>query len=346
MNVFITGIAGFLGSHVAEFYLKKGHRVSGCDNLIGGEIENVKEVETLFDVSIPFSRIDCCDFEKISKIMNNVDVVYHCAASAHEGLSVFSPTAINKNTYMSTIGTLSAAIENKVKRFVFFSSMARYGDVTAPFHEDSSCNPRDPYGICKIAAEEQVKLLCNVHGVEWSIAVPHNIIGIRQKYNDPYRNVAGIMINLMLKGRQPIIYGDGKQTRCFSPIEDMLDVICCLGTEESAKEEIFNIGPDNGEITVLELAKIIHSIMVKKGLIDFEIDPVFYSDRPQEVKHAFCSSEKIRDFFNYKEKTTIEECLEKMVEYISLKESRDFEYNIKLEINNEKTPETWKKLIF
>ena len=119
----------------------------------------------------------------------------------------------------------SAAIANGVKRFVYCSSMARYGtqDVT-PFTEDMICKPQDPYGICKYSAENILRCLCEVHGMELVIAVPHNIIGPRQKYDDPYRNVASIMINLMLQRRQPIIYGDGLQQRCFSFVKD--DVYC------------------------------------------------------------------------------------------------------------------------
>jgi len=346
MNVFITGIAGFLGSHIAEHMMGKGHDVSGCDNFVGGEISNIVDISNRSNGEIKFHVTDCCDYLEMLNIMDGIDIVYHCAASPHEGLSVFSPTVINKNTYMSTIGTLAAAIESKVKRFVFFSSMARYGEIHTPFNESDNGLPQDPYGICKLAAEKQVEVLCDIHGVEWSIAVPHNIIGVRQKYTDPYRNVVSIMINLMLSGRQPIVYGDGLQTRCFSPVEDMLDIICRLGTDEKAKSNVFNVGPDKGEITILDLADKIHSIMSKKGLIDFKLNPIYYPDRPQEVKNAFSSSDKIRSHFGYKKTFTIEDCLEKMITDISRKGSKEFEYCLDIEINNEKTPQTWKNKVF
>ena len=150
------------------------------------------------------------------------DVVYHCAATAYEGLSVFSPHLVIQNIVTASTSLFSASNQNKVKRIVLCSSMARYGNNRVPFVETYATKPEDPYGIGKVAVEDILVNLCTVHGTDWVIAVPHNIVGPRQKYDDPYRNVAAIMINLMLQGRQPIIYGDGSQKRCFSFIDDCI----------------------------------------------------------------------------------------------------------------------------
>ncbi|MCI0552142.1 MAG: NAD-dependent epimerase/dehydratase family protein, partial [Anaerolineae bacterium] len=208
-KIFVSGVAGFLGSHLAERLVSDGHDVIGVDNLSGGYRDNVPE-------GVVFHEADCRDVQAMTALMKGVDVVYHCAAAAYEGLSVFSPVYVNEQTYMTTVALLSAAAQNKVKRFVYLSSMARYGHQQTPFTEDMTPKPQDPYGIAKVAAELQVRELCETHGLEWVIAVPHNIIGPRQKYDDPYRNVASIMANRMLRGKAPIIYGDGKQMRCFS----------------------------------------------------------------------------------------------------------------------------------
>ena len=95
-----------------------------------------------------------------------------------------------------SVSTFTAAIRNKVKRIVFCSSMARYGDIKTPFKESDVCNPVDPYGVTKLAAENILKILCETHNLEYNIAIPHNIIGPKQKYDDPFRNVASIMTNL------------------------------------------------------------------------------------------------------------------------------------------------------
>ena len=179
-KVLVTGVAGFLGSHLAEKLVALGHKVIGIDNMLGGYEDNVPE-------KIEFHNIDCCDFEKIKGIMSGVDVVYHCAATAHEGLSVFSPFEITKNNYLASVSIFSAAVNSKAKRIIFCSSMARYGDQKAPFTETMKPKPVDPYAISKVASEEVLKNLCELNGIEWVIAIPHNIIGPRQKYDDPFK---------------------------------------------------------------------------------------------------------------------------------------------------------------
>ena len=206
LKIFVTGVAGFLGSHVADAFIAEGHEVVGVDNMIGGELENVPE-------GVEFHQVDCCNFEGILRLTIGCDIVYHCAATAYEGFSVFSPHLVTDNIVTASTAVFSAAIQNKVQRIVYCSSMARYGTNKIPFLESYEPRPQDPYGIGKVAAEEILQNLCEVHGINYVIAVPHNIIGPRQKFDDPYRNVASIMINLMLQDRQPIIYGDGKQKR-------------------------------------------------------------------------------------------------------------------------------------
>ena len=204
-KILVTGVAGFLGSHLSEKLVKLGYKVIGIDNMLGGYEDNVPK-------GVEFYNEDCCNFEKINSLMSGVNVVYHCAATAHEGLSVFSPYEITKNNYLASVSIFSAAVNKKVDRIIFCSSMARYGNQQTPFTETMKPKPVDPYAISKVAAEEVLKNLCELNGIEWVIAIPHNIIGPRQKYDDPFRNVVSIMINRMLQGKAPIIYGDGKQT--------------------------------------------------------------------------------------------------------------------------------------
>lgn len=333
-TAFITGVAGFLGSHLADSLLADGYRVIGCDNLIGGYLDNVPK-------GVIFYQYDCGDREAMVRVMEGVDVVYHCACTAYEGLSVFSPHLITKNTFDITVSVLSAAINNKVKRFVQCSSMARYGSQdTLPFYEDMKPKPQDPYGIAKLAAEQTVKNLCETHGMEYVIAVPHNIIGPRQKYDDPYRNVASIMINLMLQGRQPVIYGDGEQQRCFSFIDDVVDPLKKLGTLSSVVGEVINIGPDEELITINQLAKVI------AGQLNFKLDPIYMDDRPCEVKVATCSAEKARKFLGYETKTGLDDGIRSMISYIKDRGVKSFDYHLGLEIVSDITPRTWKDRLF
>ena len=329
MKVFITGIAGFLGSHIADAMIADGHKVSGCDNLIGGYMDNVPE-------EADYYQVDCCDLEQMKRLTKGVDIVYHTACTAYEGLSVFSPKTVCQNTYMNTVSVATAAAINNVKRFVYCSSMARYGmQEVVPFTEDMICKPQDPYGISKYSAELFLNCLCRVHGMELVIAVPHNIIGPRQKYDDPYRNVASIMINLMLQGRQPIIYGDGEQKRCFSFVQDDIYCLKRIAFQENVVGEIINIGPDEEFVTINKLASTIAK------LLDFKLEPVYMPDRPQEVKFETCSADKARKLLGYRTEYTLERGLQHMIEYIQGKGTKKFRYHLELEIVNEKTPKTW-----
>ncbi len=333
MKIFVSGIAGFLGSHLADAFIKDGHHVVGCDSLIGGELSNVP-------AEAEFYQYDCCYRNSMLKITKGCDLVYHTAATAYEGLSVFSPHLITNNIVTGSVSLFSAAIENNVKRIVFCSSMARYGTNKVPFREDFTPKPQDPYGIAKVAAEDILKNLCEVHNVEYVIAVPHNIIGPRQKYDDPYRNVASIMINLMLQNRQPIIYGDGKQKRCFSYVDDDLFCLKEMATSKKVLGQIINIGPDEEFITINELAeKIANQLKVN-------LNPIYMRGRPQEVLEATCSANKARKLLNYKTKTSLDDGLSKMIEYIKAKGVKKFRYHLDIEIINSETPDTWKKKIF
>ena len=333
MNIFITGVAGFLGSNLADYYIKKGFSVSGCDNLVGGDLDNVSP-------EVNFVKADCEDLPKMKELTKNIDVIIHAAAYAHETLSIFSPYLISKNIINGSTSVFSAAIQNGVKRIVFCSSIARYGEVQIPYTEHGQTNPVDPYGISKLAAEKILINLCNTHGVEYNIAVPHNIIGIKQKYDDPFRNVASIMINLMLQNRQPIIYGDGEQKRSFSDVDDCIYCIDKLATDPNITSEIVNIGPEDNFITINELFKKI------SNQLKFNQEPVYYKDRPNEVKIAHCSAEKAKKLLNYKRKIDLDTSIKKLINYIKEKGIKKFVYNYEIEINNENTPETWSEKKF
>jgi len=333
-KVFITGVAGFLGSHLADQFLADGVAVAGCDNFIGGYQDNVPE-------GVEFYPYDCSDIAEIRRAMAGCDVVYHCAALAHEGLSVFSPHTITRSIVDATVATISAAIQNKVKRFVYCSSMARYGTQdTVPFTEDMTPKPQDPYGIGKYAGELFLKNLSETHGMEWVVVVPHNIIGPRQKYDDPYRNVVSIMINRMLRGEQPIIYGDGEQKRCFSYVGDDVAALAKMATADNVIGEIINIGPDDEFVSINELAAIIAEV------VGFDLKPLYLKDRPQEVRLANCSADKLRKIIGYEPKKRLREVIVEMVEYIKKRGPKPFTYHIELEILNEKTPESWKNKMF
>jgi len=330
MKIYITGIAGFLGSHLAKKLKDRGHQVGGNDSMILGELENLPK-------NINFHKTDCCNYLEMVKNLKGYDVVYHCAATAHEGLSVFSPNFITKNIYQASISVITASIVNKVKKFVYCSSMARYGTQKNPFTEDMPTKPQDPYGIAKVAGEQTLQILCEVHGMDYNIAVPHNIVGPNQKYDDPFRNVMSIFINRNLQMKPSIIYGDGSQKRCFSYIDDVIYCLEKLALDKNVNKEIINIGPDEESISVFDLAKLVSN---ETG---FNGQPIFVNERPQEVKEATCSSNKARKLLGYKTKTTLKESIKLTAEFIKKRGTKPFNYNLPVEIVSEITPETWIK---
>jgi len=333
MKIFITGVAGFLGSHLAKRMIDLGHEASGNDNLIGGEKSNLPE-------KIKFFEADCNDLEKMSDIIKGNEIIYHCAATAHEGLSVFSPNIITKNIFQASVSTITAAIQNKVRRFIYCSSMARYGSQDYPFTEDMETKPEDPYGVAKVAGENILKLLADLNGMEWNIAVPHNIVGPNQKYDDPFRNVLSIFINRNLQNKPAVIYGDGKQKRCFSYIDDAVYCLEKIALDKNINKEIINIGPDEEDVTISELAEMV------ANEIGFNGKPLHLSDRPKEVRFATCSANKSRKLLNYKTKTSLKEAIKKTTEFIKKSGTKPFKYYLPIEIINDKTPEAWvKKLI-
>ena len=330
----VTGIAGLLGSHLADRFISEGYEVRGIDSLVGGYRENVP-------AKAQFLHADLMNLNQIQEFFTGVDVVVHTACTAYEGLSVYSPHLVTQNTFQITASTLSASVKAGVKKIVFMSSMARYGTQdTTPFVEEMTPKPQDPYGVAKYAAELLTQNIAIEHGIAYNILVPHNIIGSRQKYDDPFRNVASIMINRMLQGKQPIIYGDGEQRRCFSFVSDVIDPIMVACVTDKADGMVVNIGPDEEFITINELAKIIAE------KIGFALDPIYLPARPLEVKDANCSAARARSVLNYETKVSLEDGLEELIGWIRARGTRPFDYHLPLEFTNDKTPKSWTQPLF
>lgn len=328
MNIFITGIAGFLGSHLADRMLKLGHAVKGCDTLTGGYLDNIP-------AGAHFLKGDCCDLDFMVEALAGCDIVFHTAATPHEGLSIFSPYFITNNIFQASVSTISAAIQNKVTRFIYCSSMARYGNQEYPFKETQQPNPVDPYGIAKVAGEDVLKALAPMNNMEWIVAIPHNIVGPRQRYDDPFRNVMSIMINRVLQGKPPIIYGDGSQMRCFSFINDCIYCLEKLALDSSIKNDTFNIGPDEEFVTIKHLAELIMTELNFKG------NPIFMPARPKEIKYATCDATKARKLLGYSTSTSLVEGVRDTINYISDRGAKPFDYTYPIEIINKHTPKTW-----
>src|SRR3972149_3635753 len=197
----VTGGAGFLGSHLTDHLIGQGVDVVVLDDLSGGVRSNVNKRAKFVKGSTV--SVNACD-----RAIADVDAVFHLAADAREGLSFFRPVHVANVNYTGSTNVLRAALNEGVERFVFTSSMARYGSQPKlPFVESMTPKPRDPYGLGKLAFEKLLEIYHDVLGLEYSILVPHNIYGPRQYMRDPYRNVIAIFMNRILQGKPPLVYG-------------------------------------------------------------------------------------------------------------------------------------------
>lgn len=325
-KVLVTGSAGFIGSHLVDALQRGECFVVGVDDLSGGDniCGNLSFKESILS-------------RNLGRLFEGVDTVFHCAALAYEGLSVFSPRMVAENIVEGTVNVAVAAINAGVRLFINCSSMARYGNTRPPFSENVTPKPVDPYGLSKWAAEGLLNCLGEQHGMRVIHAVPHNVIGPRQKYDDPYRNVVSIMANRMLQGKPPIIYGDGEQQRCFSHVDDVLPVMVKMMDCPCPHGEVFNVGPDYNDTDTINIVAAI-----LQELTGCKEKPIHVLPRPREVKYAYCSSEKIRRWFGFKQQVSLIDAIKSVVDWIREKGPKPFDYRLPLEIVKG-APQTWKE---
>jgi UDP-glucose 4-epimerase len=303
-KVLVTGIAGFIGSHVASGCLRAGYDVVGLDDLSGGSQENVPK-------GVHFVRGTVCDDQLVERLFSEhkFEAVYHLAAYAAEGLSHFIRRFNYENNLIGSATLINAVVRHEVKCFVFASSIAVYGRNQLPMHEDLTPLPEDPYGIAKYAVELDLKAAHEMFGLDYVIFRPHNVYGPRQNIADTYRNVIGIFMNQALQGLPMTIFGDGLQTRAFSYVEDMIDAIVRSARIKPCYGEVFNVGA-NKPYTILELAEA-----VSKALnIPLR---VAHLDSRNEVQHAYASHEKVKNMFGNQHETSLEDGLANMAKWVS-----------------------------
>jgi UDP-glucose 4-epimerase len=300
------------------------------DDLSGGVRSNVNPKARFIKGSIASEAA-------VDHAMKGVDIVYHLAADAREGLSLFRPVHTANVNFVGSSNLIRAAVMGGVDRFVFTSSMARYGSQPKPpFVESTTPAPQDPYGLGKLAVEKLLAIYQEMFGLDFAVLVPHNIYGPRQYMRDPYRNVIAIFMNRILHGKPPLVYGDGKQVRDFSFVSDCVPIIAKAGTDKRARNDVFNIGPDSDPITLNELARRVITVTGFGGR------PAHLPARPGEVKFAWCSSMKARRVLGYRPRVGLDVGLKTMWTWAKGQGPQRWSYLPRLEIENELTPAAWR----
>lgn len=332
-KVLVTGAAGFIGSHVCDHLVNNGYDVVALDDLSGGFEDNVNSKAKFIKGSIN-------DVDLINKLFNEhaFTYVYHLAAYAAEGLSHFIRRFNYNNNLIGSINLINAAINSgRVKCFVFTSSIAVYGKNQLPMKEDMTPQPEDPYGISKLAVEQDLKSAHEMFGMDFIIFRPHNVYGERQNIGDPYRNVVGIFMNQIMQGKKLTVFGDGMQSRAFSHIDDVAPIIAKSVEMPEAYNEVFNIGADT-PYTVKELTTLVCDAFGVSEQIE-------YLDARNEVVHAYSNHDKVHKYFGHLIKNiTLKDGIERMVADAKEKGPRqgDKFKNIEIEKN---MPPAWLKLI-
>jgi len=308
-EILVTGGAGFIGSHIVDRLLDEGFKVRVLDNLSTGDKKNLAKHQN--KKSFQFIEGDIRNFDLIKKTVKGVDAVFHEAALVSVTRSVENPLLSNEINVTGTVNLLKACVDAHVKRFVYASSCAVYGDSkTLPNHENLAPKPLSPYAVDKLAAENYAKVFHNVYGLETVSLRYFNVYGPRQKYG-PYSGVISILINRLLKNKPPIIYGDGKQTRDFINVKDVVEANMLALSKREAVGEVFNIS--TGEATTInKLTETIQKIMGKTSL-----KPVHAEPRPGDIKHSYGDITKARKNLEYEPKVQLEKGLSELVKSYS-----------------------------
>ena len=326
-NVLVTGGAGFMGSHVAEVLISKGHQVCVLDDLSGGFEENIPTGVRFIEGSILDENL----LEGLFKDYQ-FEYVFHLAAYAAEGLSHFIKKFNYMNNLIGSVNLINNSILQGVKCFVFTSSIAVYGKNQLPMCESMHPEPEDSYGIAKFAVEQELQISNEMFGLPYIIFRPHNVYGENQNIGDKYRNVIGIFMNQIFQGKPMTIFGDGEQKRAFTHIGDVAPAIADSINIDKAYNQVFNIGADV-PYTIKQLA-----IEVCEA---FGIEPLIeYLEERNEVVEAYSDHSKAESILGVKPDISLKVGLERMTKWAKVQEPRKSKHfeNIEISIN---LPKVW-----
>ena len=332
MKIMITGIAGLMGSRLADWILENTkHEVVGIDDLSGGYRSNINKKAKFYHFDLAKNRAVSGTTYSTTEGTYNLklifkkekpDIVYHFAAYAAEGLSPFIRRYNYTNNVISTANVINECIRTNVDRLVFTSSMAVYGENEPPFDEDYIPAPKDPYGVAKLACEMDIQIAGEQHGLDWCILRPHNVYGRNQNIWDRYRNVLGIWMYQHLNHQPFLIFGDGNQRRAFSYIDDNLEPMWKAGVDVRASKQIINLGSAVA-ITIKEAANALSHIVGGAEIVHLE--------PRHEVHQAFSTHKKSELLLDFMDTTSYFEGLAKMWDWAKTQPKRkrkDMKYEI------------------
>src|SRR5437899_3501511 len=305
MRYLVTGGAGFIGSNTVDELVRRGHSVVVLDDLSSGKEDNLAEVRN----KITFIKGGITDIEVVRKAMHEAEYVLHLGARTSVPRSVKDPIETNKINIDGTLNVLVAAKELKVKRVVFAASSSAYGETpTLPKVESMQPAPISPYGVTKFVGELYAQVFGRCYGLENVSLRYFNVFGPRQDPSSPYSGVLSKFIMAFLEDGQPVVFGDGEQSRDFTYVENVVQANLLACEAPNASGKVFNVGT-GGRSTLNETLRLLEKISWKK--IEAKYDP----PRDGDILHSQADIALAREILGYKPTVDFEEGLQRTFEW-------------------------------
>ena len=308
MKFLVTGGAGFIGSNIASELLEKGYSVRILDNFSSGKRENLKGMEN----DIELIEGDIRSYHIVQDSLKDIDIVLHQAALPSVPRSIKDPITTNDVNINGTLNILEAAVNLKVKRVVYASSSSVYGDnPVLPKVETMIPNPLSPYAVSKLTGEKYCNVFSRIYGLETVCLRYFNVFGPRQDPASQYSAVIPKFIKAINQNKQPVIYGDGEQSRDFTYISNVVQANILAATADCESGITVNCAV-SGQITLNELIREMNKLMNK------DIKPVYEGPRAGDIKHSYADINLAEKTLGYKPVVSFQEGLKKTIESYSV----------------------------
>jgi len=294
----VTGGAGFIGSHLTEELVRRGHQVRVVDNLLTGKRRNLDHI-----LGVEFLEGDLADLSICERAVQGVDFVLHQAAIPSVPRSVKDPVTSNRANVDGSLNILVAARDAGVKRLVYAGSSSAYGNTpTLPKREDMATSPLSPYALQKLVAEQYCQMFTALYGFETVTIRYFNVFGPRQDPGSPYSGVISLFATAVLEGRRPTIFGDGEQTRDFTYVANVVDGVLRACEAPGAAGEVINVATGD-RISLNGLLKTLNAIA------GASVEPIYAEPRLGDVRDSLADITKARQLLGYTPLVALEEGL-------------------------------------
>ena len=300
----VTGGAGFIGSHLSEELVRRGHTVRVADSLVTGKRRNLEHI-----ANVDFREGDLADLPFAQSVVQGCDYVLHQAAIPSVPRSVKDPITSNRANVDATLNVLVAARDAGVKRLVFAGSSSAYGDTpTLPKHEEMGTNPLSPYALQKVIGEQYLQMFTKLYGLETVSIRYFNVFGPRQDPTSPYSGVISVFATALLENRSPTIYGDGGQTRDFTYVANVVDGVLRACEAPGASGHVINVAT-GGRISLNDLFKEMRTI------VGGTVEPTYSDPRAGDVRDSQADISKAKHVLGYEPSVSFEEGLKRTIEW-------------------------------